>query len=310
MRSTKSPRSASTCKPTRVARRHPSRVRPNTQHKTSAHPATPHRSIFTALPRHPTTRPSFVSHTNLVKPQYATLTTPSFQPRSAYSHTSVSQDYDPTGRPIHRATTILCVRKKDSVVIIGDGQVSLGPTIVKPNARKVRRIGQGNVIVGFAGSTADAFALVELLEQQLETYPGQLLRAAVETAKGWRTGKYTRHLEAMLIATDENISLCISGNGDVIESHDGLLGIGSGSMYALAAARALIDLDDHDAMAIAKKSMKIAADICVYTNGNFIIDSLKANPAPEELGHSTSLSLGKEDVTPENIKDDNNVPKL
>ena len=156
-------------------------------------------------------------------------------------------------KPEMHATTILCVRKGKKVVVIGDGQVSMGPTIVKPNARKVRRIGNGKVIVGFAGATADAFTLVERLEGKLEEYPGQLLRAAVETAKCWRTDKYTRHLEALLIAADENISICLSGNGDVIESHDGLLGIGSGGTYALAAARALIDMPEVDALTVAKK---------------------------------------------------------
>jgi ATP-dependent HslUV protease subunit HslV len=137
-------------------------------------------------------------------------------------------------------------------------------------------------MTGFAGSTADAFTLVERLEAKLEEYPGQLLRAAVETAKCWRTDKYTRHLEALLIAADENISICLSGNGDVIESHDGLIGIGSGGTYALAAARALIDLPEVDAMTVAKKSMTIASDICVYTNSNFVIDSMDlAEPAPE-----------------------------
>eukprot|EP00461_Guttulinopsis_vulgaris_P004804 UN04806 len=200
-----------------------------------------------------------------------------------------SGDFDPTGKPIQRATTILCVRKGDKVVMIGDGQVSMGPTIVKPNAKKIRRIGNGSVITGFAGSTADAFALLGLLEQHLEQHPGQLLRAAVETAKGWRTDKYTRHLEAMLIASDENISLCISGNGDVIESHDGLLGIGSGSMYALSAARALIDMPEVDAMTIAKKAMNIAADICVYTNHNFIIDTI-------DIPNTNSAQIGQMDT--------------
>ena len=147
----------------------------------------------------------------------------------------------------------LQVRKGKDVVLIGDGQVSMGNTVVKPNARKVRRIGNGKVLAGFAGATADAFTLVERLEAKLEEYPGQLLRAGVETAKLWRTDKYLRHLEALLIACDEHISLEISGNGDVIEPHDGLLGIGSGGTYALAAARALIDVPGVDAMTVATK---------------------------------------------------------
>lgn len=201
-----------------------------------------------------------------------------------------NMDFSPTGKPIHRATTILCVRKGPQVVMIGDGQVSLGPTVVKPNAKKIRRIGTNNdVVVGFAGSTADAFTLLGLLENQLEQHPGQLLRASVETAKLWRTDKMSRHLEAMLIASDENISLCISGNGDVIESHDGLLGIGSGSTYALAAARALIDIDSMDSMTIAKKAMNIAADICVYTNHNFVIDQIDIKPVLTP-GEETTLS--------------------
>jgi ATP-dependent HslUV protease subunit HslV len=174
------------------------------------------------------------------------------------------------------------VRKGDKVVMIGDGQVSLGASIVKPNARKVRRIGDGKVMVGFAGATADAFTLLERLEAKVEEYPGQLLRAGVETAKLWRTDKYLKHLEAMLIAADEHVSLCLTGNGDVIEPHDGLLGIGSGGSYALAAARALIDLPDQDAEKIARKAMKIAADTCVYTNHNWVVDSMTISPEAQD----------------------------
>lgn len=162
-------------------------------------------------------------------------------------------NWAPMPRPEWHATTILCVRKGKDVVMIGDGQVSMGNTVVKPNARKVRRIGNGKVMAGFAGATADAFSLVERLEGKLEEYPGQLLRAGVETAKLWRTDKYLRHLEALLLASDEDVSLCISGNGDVIESHDGLLAIGSGGTYALAAARALMDIEELDAMTVATK---------------------------------------------------------
>lgn len=178
-------------------------------------------------------------------------------------------NWAPMPRPEWHATTILCVRKGKDVVLIGDGQVSMGATVVKPNARKVRRIGNGKVMAGFAGATADAFSLVERLEAKLEEYPGQLLRAGVETAKLWRTDKYLRHLEAMLIASDEEVSLCISGNGDVIESHDGLLAIGSGGTFALAAARALMDVEGMDAMTIATKvrllSLAPRALLCCLT---------------------------------------------
>ena len=171
-------------------------------------------------------------------------------------------------------TTILSVRKGGRVVIAGDGQVTLGNTIFKPNARKVRRLGEGRVLVGFAGATADAFTLVERLEAKLEQHPGQLTRACVELAKDWRTDRYLRRLEAMLAVVDAQVSLILSGNGDVIEPEDGLIGIGSGGAYALAAARALIDRDDMDAEAVARRAMAIAADICIYTNGNLTVDVL------------------------------------
>ncbi|KAF0759871.1 hypothetical protein AaE_003636, partial [Aphanomyces astaci] len=151
-----------------------------------------------------------------------------------------------------------------SQVVIGDGQVSLGHTIVKPNAQKVRRINE-NVIAGFAGSTADAFTLIERLESKLEEYPGQLTRACVELAKAWRTDKYLRALEALLIVTDNKQSFTLTGNGDVLQPHDGIIGIGSGGTYALAAARALIEEPHLSAEEVARRSMKIAADICVYT---------------------------------------------
>ncbi|KUF94349.1 pectin lyase F-2 [Phytophthora nicotianae] len=157
--------------------------------------------------------------------------------------------------------------------LIGDGQVSLGHTVVKPNAKKVRRIGE-HIVAGFAGSTADAFTLMERLEAKLDEYPGQLTRSCVELAKDWRTDKYLRRLEAILIVSDINQSYTLTGNGDVLEPHDGIIGIGSGGTYALAAARALID-QDLDAETIARKSMKIAADICVYTNGNVVVEMLE-----------------------------------
>jgi len=176
--------------------------------------------------------------------------------------------------PIWHGTTILAVRKGDSVVIAGDGQVSLGDTVIKSNARKVRQLADGNVIGGFAGATADAFTLFERLEAKLEQYPRQLTRACVELAKDWRTDRYLRRLEAMMAVADEKTSLVLTGTGDVLEPEDGLIGIGSGGNYALAAARALIDRDDMDAEAIARKAMAIAAQICVYTNDSVILESL------------------------------------
>jgi len=176
--------------------------------------------------------------------------------------------------PGWHGTTILTVRKGGSVVIGGDGQVSIGQTIVKANAKKVRRLGKGEVIGGFAGATADAFTLFERLETKLEQYPGQLLRAAVELAKDWRTDRYLRRLEAMMIVADVNVSLVLTGTGDVLEPEAGVAGIGSGGNYAFAAARALID-GPLDAEAIVKKALDIAADICVYTNRNVTIESLK-----------------------------------
>jgi ATP-dependent HslUV protease subunit HslV len=176
--------------------------------------------------------------------------------------------------PSWHGTTILCVRKGGDVVVAGDGQVSLGQTVIKANARKVRRIGDGKVIVGFAGATADAFTLFERLEGKLEQYPGQLTRACVELAKDWRTDRYLRRLEAMMAVADKSVSLVLSGTGDVLEPEDGLIGIGSGGSYALAAARALIDDDNRSAREIAEKAMKIAAGICIYTNENLTIETL------------------------------------
>jgi len=186
----------------------------------------------------------------------------------------MSKDENPYGT-MH-ATTIVTVRKGDKVIIAGDGQVSLGQTVMKGNARKVRRIGKdGEVITGFAGATADAFTLLDRLEKKLEQYPGQLMRAAVELAKDWRTDKYLRNLEAMMLVADKSVSLCVTGNGDVLEPEEGVMAIGSGGNYALAAARALIDTD-MDAEAIARRAMQIAGEICVYTNGNVIVESLDA----------------------------------
>ena len=171
-------------------------------------------------------------------------------------------------------TTILSVRKDGKVVVAGDGQVSFGQTIIKSNARKVRRLGDGDVIAGFAGATADALTLFERLEGKLERHPGQLTRACVELAKDWRTDRYLRRLEAMMAVADTSSSLVMTGTGDVLEPEDGLIGIGSGGPYALAAARGLMEIEGLDAEAIARKAMDIAANICIYTNTNLTIESL------------------------------------
>ncbi|HEV2264222.1 MAG TPA: ATP-dependent protease subunit HslV [Stellaceae bacterium] len=171
-------------------------------------------------------------------------------------------------------TTILSVRKGSKVVIAGDGQVTMGSTIIKSNAKKLRRLAGDTVLAGFAGSTADAFALFERLEAKLEQYPGQLTRACVELAKDWRTDRLLRRLEAMMAVVDKEVSLVLSGTGDVLEPENGIIGIGSGGPYALAAARALLDRPDLDAEAIVRKSMAIAADICIYTNRNVTLESL------------------------------------
>ena len=178
---------------------------------------------------------------------------------------------------VWHGTTILTVRKGGKVVIGGDGQVSIGQTVIKANAKKVRKLGKGEVIGGFAGATADAFTLFERLESKLEQYPGQLTRAAVELAKDWRTDRYLRRLEAMMIVADKDVSLVLTGTGDVLEPEDGLIGIGSGGPYALAAARALIDIDSLDAETIARKAIGIAAGICVYTNLSITVEKV---PAP------------------------------
>jgi len=171
-------------------------------------------------------------------------------------------------------TTIIGVKRGDKVVIAGDGQVSMGNTVMKPNARKVRRIGEGGkVVAGFAGATADAFTLFERLEKKLEQYSGQLLRAAVELAKDWRTDKYLRNLEALMIVADDESLLVLTGNGDVLEPEGGIAAIGSGGNYALSAARALSDYED-DAEKIARKAMAVAADICVFTNGNLSVETV------------------------------------
>ncbi|MDX2143690.1 MAG: ATP-dependent protease subunit HslV [Rhodospirillaceae bacterium] len=178
---------------------------------------------------------------------------------------------DPTN---WHGTTILSVRKGGKVVIAGDGQVSFGNTVIKSNARKVRRLADGAILAGFAGATADAFTLFERLEAKLEKHPGQLMRACVELAKDWRTDRYLRRLEAMMAVADKDVSLILTGTGDVLEPEDGLIGIGSGGSFALAAARALIDQDSLSAEAIARKAMGIAADICVFTNREVVVELL------------------------------------
>ncbi|MDJ0949972.1 MAG: ATP-dependent protease subunit HslV [Alphaproteobacteria bacterium] len=171
-------------------------------------------------------------------------------------------------------TTILSVRKGNDVVVAGDGQVTFGQTVLKANAKKVRRLGDGKVVAGFAGATADAFALFERLEGKLEQHPGQLTRACVELAKDWRTDRYLRRLEAMMAVADKDVSLVLTGTGDVLEPEDGLIGIGSGGAFALAAARALFDQDGQDAESIARRAMEIAAQICVYTNESILLEKL------------------------------------
>jgi ATP-dependent HslUV protease, peptidase subunit HslV len=178
-----------------------------------------------------------------------------------------------TDDPIWRSTTILSVRKGGTVVIAGDGQVTMGQTVMKANARKVRRLGKGDVIAGFAGATADAFALFERLEAKIDQHPGNLARACVELAKDWRMDKYLRQLQAMMAVADAKASLILSGTGDVVEPEEGLIGIGSGGPYALAAARALLAFD-LSAEEIARRALKIASEICVYTNENVVIESL------------------------------------
>src|SRR5262245_10214187 len=185
--------------------------------------------------------------------------------------------------PQWHGTTILSVRKGGEVVVAGDGQVTLGNTVVKSNARKVRRLAKNNVIAGFAGATADAFTLFERLEAKLDQHPGQLVRACVELAKDWRTDRYLRRLEAMMLVADRNAALVMTGGGDVLEpeitEHGSVMGIGSGGNYALAAARALLPLD-LDSEAIARRAMHIASDICVYTNRNVVVESLESELLP------------------------------
>ena len=195
--------------------------------------------------------------------------------RAAGFAMSAAMNTSASNFPDWHGTTILAVRKNGRTVIAGDGQVSMGPTIVKGAARKVRTLANGKVLAGFAGATADALTLIERLEAKLEQYPDQLARACVELAKDWRTDRYLRRLEAMLLVADKDTILTVTGVGDVLEPEYGVAAVGSGGNYALAAARALIDENTElDAEQIARKAMKIAADICVYTNGNLTLESL------------------------------------
>ncbi|MBO1324006.1 ATP-dependent protease subunit HslV [Acetobacter sp. TBRC 12305] len=188
------------------------------------------------------------------------------------THTS---PHDPVG---WHGTTILCVRRGAQVAMAGDGQVTLGATVIKGNARKVRRIGpSGSILAGFAGATADAFTLLERLEAKLERYPNQLERACVELAKDWRTDRYLRRLEAMMAVADAEHSYTLTGNGDVLEPEDGVIAIGSGGNYALSAARALLTVEGLDAEDIVRRSMKIAGDICVYTNHSVRVEKLETS---------------------------------
>lgn len=191
------------------------------------------------------------------------------------NHNHQGTSFDLNHPNLHfKGTTILSVRKGNQVVIAGDGQVSFNNIVLKSNARKVRRLADGKVIAGFAGATADALTLFERLESKLEQYPDQLSRACVEMAKDWRTDRYLRKLEAMMAVADKNISLILTGVGDVLEPEDGIIGIGSGGAYALSAARALIDMENLNAKEIAQRSMKIAADLCIYSNHQLIIETI------------------------------------
>ena len=199
-------------------------------------------------------------------------------------HAIQTTSHDPIG---WHGTTILCVRRDGQVAMAGDGQVTLGQTVIKGNARKVRRIGpNGAILSGFAGATADAFTLLERLEGKLERYPNQLERACVELAKDWRTDRYLRRLEAMMAVADDTRSFTLTGNGDVLEPEDGVIAIGSGGNYALSAARALMTVDGLDAEEVARRSMKIAAEICVYTNHMVIVETLGPDRGP---GQATDL---------------------
>eukprot|EP00511_Aplanochytrium_stocchinoi_P000781 CAMPEP_0204830452 /NCGR_PEP_ID=MMETSP1346-20131115/8628_1 /ASSEMBLY_ACC=CAM_ASM_000771 /TAXON_ID=215587 /ORGANISM="Aplanochytrium stocchinoi, Strain GSBS06" /LENGTH=246 /DNA_ID=CAMNT_0051960701 /DNA_START=320 /DNA_END=1060 /DNA_ORIENTATION=- len=197
-------------------------------------------------------------------------------------HSYSGSGSNPFNESMH-ATTILSVRKGNKVVVMGDGQITQGGSlVVKPNAKKVRRLGDGGeIICGFAGVTSDAITLMERLEKRIEMYPGQVTRACVELSKLWRTDKYLRRLEALLIVVDKDVSLTLDGTGNVIESNDGIVAVGSGGSYALAAARALLDVPDYDAEMICKKSMDVAAELCVYTNNNYTTEIIEIQKSDE-----------------------------
>eukprot|EP01026_Neomeris_dumetosa_P050514 TRINITY_DN4432_c0_g2_i1.p1 TRINITY_DN4432_c0_g2~~TRINITY_DN4432_c0_g2_i1.p1 ORF type:complete len:240 (+),score=43.50 TRINITY_DN4432_c0_g2_i1:17-736(+) len=201
-----------------------------------------------------------------------------------------------------RTTTVLCVRKADQVVVMSDGQVTQGSEVVKPNVKKVRKIGSGGVIGGFAGATVDALALFDLLENKLEEHQGQLIRACVELAKAWRTEKYLRRLDATLIVADKNLSLSVTGAGDVLEPHDGVLAIGSGSPYALAATRALLENTELGPDEIARKAMKIAADADIYTNHNFMMESIGLSEEKTKSTSNSQTSSSQTDLS-QNVQD-------
>ncbi len=185
----------------------------------------------------------------------------------------MNSSHDNHGLVPWHGTTIIGVKKDGKTVIAGDGQVSMGNTVMKPNARKVRRLGDGSVIAGFAGATADAFTLFERLEKKLEQHRGQLMRAAVELAKDWRTDKYLRNLDALMIVADKDVLLILTGNGDVLEPEHGIAAIGSGGNYALSAAKALVDYES-DAEAIARRAMAVAAEVCVFTNDRVTVETI------------------------------------
>lgn len=204
----------------------------------------------------------------------------------------------PSGLEMH-GTTILCVRKNGKVVMIGDGQVSQGSMVVKPNATKVRKLGSGQVLAGFAGSTADALTLVERLESKLEEHDGQLQNACVSLAKEWRTDKYLRRLEAVVLVADGKTSLTVSGLGDVLAPHGGVIAVGSGQPYALSAARALMGIEDLSAEEVARRSMEIAADLCVYTNSNFTTHVLDTAEEENSTTAATTATTADSESTGE-----------
>eukprot|EP01133_Synstelium_polycarpum_P012871 gene12871-15117_t len=219
--------------------------------------------------------------------------------------------YASHGDPMRKkATTILSVRRGGKVVIIGDGQVTQGHSIVKPNAKKIRKLHEGKIVAGFAGSVADAFTLFDLLEKKLGEHRGLLLKSCVELAQQWRTDKFYRKLEASLIVADKDITLNIDGNGDVLEPNDGVIAIGSGGEFALSAARALLTVPELDAEDIARRSMKIAADICIYTNHNFILETINMDPPAGSLLFGAAPSSPPSPIIPDSKLDLSQAPPV